>query len=78
MIAENADARIRPMTTVRIGVQNRFAYGSISVNGKTPRIDPQITCLRPKRSPIGPPRIVPTPAARRKMNRSICAVRTDT
>ncbi len=31
------------MTTVRTAVQKRFAYGSSSVNGSTPRIDTQIT-----------------------------------
>src|SRR5206468_4478755 len=36
-IAENADARIRPIATVMIGVQKRLAYGSTSVNGNTPR-----------------------------------------
>ena len=28
-----------PMITVRMRVQNRFAYGSASVNGSTPRIE---------------------------------------
>ena len=35
------------MTTVRIGVQNRFAWGSSRVNGSTPKIEHQITTLRP-------------------------------
>ena len=43
------------MITVSTPVQNRLAYGSSSVNGATPRIDTQITYLRPIRSPIGPP-----------------------
>src|ERR1700685_1341967 len=48
-ITENADARIRPMITLRISVQNKFAYGRIRVNGSTPRIEHQITLLRPMR-----------------------------
>src|SRR6267142_779704 len=50
-IVENADARINPITTLKIPVQNKFAYGSINVNGSTPRIEYQITTLRPIRSP---------------------------
>jgi hypothetical protein len=49
-------------------VQNRLACGSANVNGKTPRIDPQMTYLGPIRSPIGPPRMVPAATAPRKMN----------
>ena len=54
------------MTTVSTLVQNRFACGSSSVNGSTPRIETQITYLRPKRSPIGPPTSVPSATAPRK------------
>ena len=43
------------MTTVSTPVQNRFAYGRARVNGSTPRIENQITGLRPNRSPTGPP-----------------------
>src|SRR5450830_45286 len=68
-IAEKADARIMPMMTVNTPVQNRLAYGSISVNGATPRIDTQITSLRPTRSPIGPPTTVPMATANKNTNR---------
>ena len=44
-------------------VQNRFACGSSSVNGSTPRIENQMTYLRPMRSPMGPPTSVPTATA---------------
>ena len=47
--------------------------GRASVTGATPRIEPQITRLRPMRSPIGPPTIVPTAVAARKTNRHTCA-----
>ena len=47
------------MTTLSTPVQNRFAYGSASVNGSTPRIEHQITYFRPNRSPTGPPMMVP-------------------
>jgi hypothetical protein len=48
------------------------------VNGSTPKIEPQMTYFRPNRSPIGPPSTVPAATATRKMNRSICEVRTET
>ena len=63
---------------VNTGVQKRLACGNSSVNGRTPRIEPQITYLRPKRSPIGPPRMVPAATAPRNTNRSNWAVRTET
>ena len=74
MIAENADARIRPIGTVSTAVQNRFAYGSISVNGSTPRIETQITALKPIRSPTGPPARVPAATAPRNTNSQSWAV----
>ena len=46
-------------------VQNRFAYGNASVNGRTPRIENQMTNLRPNRSPSAPPTTVPTATAAR-------------
>src|SRR6266853_1101388 len=64
-IVENADARINPITTLKIPVQNKFAYGSSSVNGSTPKIEYQITTLRPIRSPTGPPKNVPAATAPR-------------
>src|SRR6266404_313723 len=68
-IVENAEARISPITTLKIPVQNKFAYGSSSVNGSTPRIEYQITTLRPMRSPTGPPKNVPAATAPRNANR---------
>ncbi|CUJ43140.1 Uncharacterised protein [Achromobacter xylosoxidans] len=76
-MAENADASTTPMTTTSTPVQNRLAYGNSSVNGATPRIDTQITILRPMRSPTGPPTTVPTATAARNRNRYSCASRTD-
>src|SRR5258707_757903 len=35
-MVENAEARISPITTLKIPVQNKFAYGSSSVNGIIP------------------------------------------
>jgi hypothetical protein len=74
-IVENADARINPITTLKIPVQNRFAYGNISVNGSTPRIEYQITTLRPMRSPTGPPKNVPAATAPKNANKWISALR---
>ncbi len=71
-MAENAEASTSPITTVSTAVQNRLACGSSSVNGATPRIDTQITTLRPKRSPIGPPAMVPAATENRKRNRNSC------
>jgi len=69
MIAEEADASVIPIATVRIPVQNRFTCGSIMVNGSTPTIEIQITALRPIRSPTGPPINVPTATDARNANR---------
>src|SRR6185503_16423699 len=49
-IAGNADAIIAPMTIESSEIQNKSAYGRMRVNGATPRIDSQMTCLRPIRS----------------------------
>ena len=72
-MAENADAMTKPMITVNTVVQARSRCGSASVNGATPRIEPQITRLRPMRSPIGPPSSEPAATANRKTKRCICA-----
>src|SRR6185437_13156606 len=77
-IAEKADARITPMTTLSTAVQKRFAYGSTSVNGSTPRMEHQITYLRPTLSPTGPPMMVPAATAPSRMKRWICDDCTDT
>src|SRR6185437_6800058 len=42
--------------------------------GATPRIENQITYLRPKRSPTGPPIIVPAATAKRKRKSINCDV----
>ncbi len=76
-MAENADDSTRPMTIVSAVVQNRSACGSSSANGATPRIENQITGLRPMRSPSGPPTSVPSADANKKTNRCTCALCTD-
>ncbi|MNJ27289.1 hypothetical protein D3C77_217910 [compost metagenome] len=65
------------MITLSTLVQNRSAYGSNRVNGATPRIENQITALRPMRSPIGPPKNVPAATAPRNRNRCNCELATD-
>ena len=77
-MAEKAEDRMRPITMLSTSVQNRLACGKSSVNGSTPRIETQITYLRPIRSPIGPPATVPTAKAPRNTKRWICALCTDT
>ena len=64
-------------TTVSMPVQNRLACGSISANGSAPRIENQITGLRPMRSPIGPPSRCRPPTRPGTANRWICALCTD-
>ena len=75
-MAENADARMKPITTLSTPVQARPTYGSARVNGSTPRIEHQMTSFRPNRSPTGPPMIVPAATAPRKANRWSCALCT--
>ena len=77
MMAENAEARISPMSALRIPVTARLACGSASVNGSTPRIDPQITYSA---EPIAnrSTQHVPAATAPRNTNRCSCALRTDT
>ena len=70
-MAENAEASTSPMMKIRISVQNRLAYGKTRVKGATPRMDAQITRLRPIRSPTGPPTMVPAATANR--NRKRCS-----
>ncbi len=77
-MAENAEAKMKPMTKVSATVSGRPAWGSQSVNGATPRIEAQMTRFRPMRSPTGPPIIVPSATAARKMNRRNCEVFTET
>src|SRR5690606_9726540 len=54
-IAENADDKISPTRTLSTTVQNKLAYGIARLKGAAPRIENQITYLRPYRSPNGPP-----------------------
>ena len=61
------------MITLRMLVQSRFAYGRTSVNGSTPRIEHQMTNLRPTLSPTGPPINVPAATAPKNRNRCNCA-----
>ncbi|MNE07461.1 hypothetical protein D3C80_1000810 [compost metagenome] len=68
-MAEKADARTRPMITESTEVQNRSTWGSSRVKGATPRMEIQITRLRPMRSPTGPPSTVPAATANRNANR---------
>ena len=67
-----------PIATESITVPMSPRCGSSSVNGSTPRIETQITYLRPIRSPIGPPAKVPAATAARNTNSSTCDVCTDT
>ena len=57
------------MTTLSTPVQKRLTYGSARVKGSTPRIEHQMTYLRPIRSPTGPPMMVPAATAPRKAKR---------
>ena len=72
-----ARAILGPMITVIGPVQNRSTCGNSRVNGRVPRIENQMTYLRPKRSPSGPPATVPTATAARKANRCIWACSTE-
>ena len=60
------------MNTLKTVVHKRFAWGSNKVKGATPSIENQMTYLRPKRSPIGPPSKVPAAVANKKMNKCTC------
>ncbi len=61
------------MITLKPAVAARPTCGSSNVNGATPRIENQMTRLRPMRSPTGPPMSPPTATASRNKNRYICA-----
>ena len=58
-------------------VHIKLVYGSIRVNGAAPRMDPQITYLRPYLSPNNPPPKVPIADAARKANRQSCELCTE-
>ena len=57
-----------PMITLSTTVAPRPTYGTASVNGKHAEDRGPDHRLRPMRSPIGPPRIVPIATAARKTN----------
>ena len=78
MIAEKAEARIMPIKTVSTAVATSPTCGKARENGATPRIENQITRLRPIRSPTGPPTIVPRATEKRKTKRKSCDVRIET
>lgn len=69
---------MRPIASVSARVHCKSTCGSSSANGTVPTIENQMTRLRPKRSPSGPPRIVPTATAARNEKRRICAFGTET
>ena len=71
-------ASIAILIALRTPVQKRLAYGRTRLNGSTPRIETQMTYLRPSLSPSGPPKNVPTAVAARNTNRFSCAVCTST
>ena len=62
-----------PMSTLKAAVNARPTCGSSSVNGATPRIENQMTRLRPTRSPTGPPMSPPSATESRNRNKYICA-----
>ena len=68
----------KPMIADSATVQPRPACGSARVNGSAPRIETQITALRPIRSPTGPPMKVPAATAPRKTKSRSCEVCTET
>src|SRR5260370_21306923 len=75
-MAEKAEAKMNPITTLRELVQKRLAWGSSKVNGRTQRMETHMTYLRPILSPTGPPIYVPAATAARKRKTSNCAFLT--
>ena len=73
-IAENADDIISPIITLSATVHSKFAYGIASANGAEPKIDHQITSLRPYLSPTGPPTSVPNAVESRNTKSMTCDV----
>ena len=72
-MAGNADESISPAQKLSTTVATRLStWGMASEKGAVPRIDAQITYLRPNRSPAGPPSIVPKAVAAKKTNNRIC------
>ncbi|CAM5504404.1 hypothetical protein RLIN73S_06208 [Rhodanobacter lindaniclasticus] len=77
MIAGKAEASTTPITTLRPTVHASPTCGSNRVNGAMPRMENQITCLRPMRSPSGPPIRVPAATAIRNTASRCVAVVID-
>ena len=71
-IAGKADESIKPTQKLRIIVHTSPACGINKLKGAVPRIDPQITYLRPILSPTGPPINVPMAVATRNTNKKSC------
>ena len=69
---------MKPMIKLSSAVDVNPTWGSASVKGATPRIENQMTRLRPIRSPSGPPMRVPSALASRKRNRYTCAAWMET
>ena len=68
-MAEKAEAMIKPINMLSTQVKNNETCGSNKVNGAAPNMENQITYFLPKRSPSGPPRMVPTATAAKNANR---------
>jgi len=66
-----------PMKTLRTPVQKRLAQGMSSVKGSAPRMETQMTYLRPMRSPMGPPMSVPAAMAPKRTKRWSWALATE-
>lgn len=64
---------MQPMAALSITIAVNPTCGKINVDGSTPRMDTQKTSLRPSRSPIGPPAMVPFATAPKNTNWHICA-----
>ena len=68
-MAGKAEESINPTQKLRILAHSRLACGISNLNGAAPKIEAQITYLRPTRSPIGPPSNVPIAVAIKKINK---------
>lgn len=60
---------MKPTMNTSTSVSGKLRKGRARLNGAAPKTEPRITRLRPKRSPIGPPAIVPSAEPNMKMNR---------
>ncbi len=66
---------MKPAQNAATAVSARPQWGMARLKGAVPRIEIQITGLRPQRSPTGPPTSVPTAVAKRKTKRKSCEAR---